>query len=137
MKYSIKTCYTLSKYCIDPNVVNCPNILNDPNVLKLYHIMLYRVHLDINYLLFHIMFILNSLNSYFALLIKWCKLHFTRHYQYWDHYDSLILNQCLSPLKLCVRFPFMARCSLYIFNMFMLSSFRDLLQVSGLMSCKM
>ena len=25
---------------------------------KLYHLMLYRVHLDINYLLFHIMFIL-------------------------------------------------------------------------------
>ena len=37
---------------------------------KLYHIMLYRVHLDINYLLFHIMFTLNSLTSYFALLIK-------------------------------------------------------------------
>ena len=36
----------------------------------LYHIMLYQVHLDINYLLFHIMFILNSLTSYFALLIK-------------------------------------------------------------------
>jgi hypothetical protein len=98
---------------------------------KLYHIMLYRVHLDINYLLFHIMFILNSLTSYFAWLLKWEKLHFTRHYQYWDHYDSLILNQCLSPLKLCVRFPLMARCTLYIFIMFMLSSFRDLLQVSG------
>jgi hypothetical protein len=69
---------------------------------KLYHIMLYRVHLHINYLLFHIMFTLNSLTSYFALLIKWGKLHFTRHYQYWDHYDSLILNRCLSPLKLCV-----------------------------------
>ena len=37
----------------------------------------------------------------------------------------------LSPLKLCVRFPLMARCTLYIFIMFMLSSFRDLLQVSG------
>jgi hypothetical protein len=24
MQYSIKTCYTLSKYCNDPNVVNCP-----------------------------------------------------------------------------------------------------------------
>jgi hypothetical protein len=34
---------------------------------KLYHIMLYRVHLDINYLMFHIMFNLNSLASYFAL----------------------------------------------------------------------
>ena len=36
---------------------------------KLYHIMLYRVHLDINYLMFHIpvMFNLNSLTSYFAL----------------------------------------------------------------------
>ena len=104
---------------------------------KLYHIMLYRVHLDINYLLLHInfiMFILNSLTSYFALLIKWGKLHFTRHYQYWDHYDSLILNQCLSPLKLCVRFPLLARCTLCIFIMFMLSSVRDLLllQVSGL-----
>jgi hypothetical protein len=98
---------------------------------KLYQIMLYRVHLDINYLLFHIMFILNSLTSNFALLIKWGKLHFTRNYQYWDHYDSLILNQCLSTLKLCVRFPLMARCTLYIFIMFMLSSFRDLLQVSG------
>ena len=97
---------------------------------KLYHIMLYRVHLDINYLLFHIMFILYSLTSYFALLIKWRKLHFTRH-QYWDHYDSLILNQCLSPLKLCVWFPLMARCTLCIFIMFMLSSVRDLLQVSG------
>ena len=95
---------------------------------KLYHIMLYRVHLDINYLLFHIMFVLNSLTSFFALLIKWGKLHFTRHYQYWDHYDGLILNQCLSPLKLCVRFLLLARCILYIF---MLSSFRDLLQVSG------
>ena len=98
---------------------------------KLDHIMLYRVHLDINYLLFHIMFILNSLNSYFALLIKWGKSHFTRYCQYWDHYDSLILNQCLSPLNLCVRFPLMARCTLYIFIMFMLSSFRDWLQVSG------
>jgi hypothetical protein len=98
---------------------------------KLYHIMLYQVHLDINYLLFHIMFILNSLTSYFALLIKWGKLHFTRHYQYWDHYDGLILNQCLSALKLCVRFLLLARCTLYIFIMFMLSSFRDLLQVSG------
>ena len=37
---------------------------------KLYHIMLYRVHLDIKYLLFHIMFILKSLASYVALLIK-------------------------------------------------------------------
>jgi hypothetical protein len=101
---------------------------------KLYHIMLYRVHLDINYLLLHInfiMFILNSITSYFALLIKWGKLHFTRNYQYWDHYDSLILNQCLSTLKLCVRFPLIARCTLYIFIMFMLSSFRDLLHVSG------
>ena len=71
---------------------------------KLYHIMLYQVHLDINYLLFHIMFILNSLTSYFALLIKWGKLNFTRHYQYWDRFDGLILNQCLSALKLCVRF---------------------------------
>ena len=79
---------------------------------KLDHIMLYRVHLDINYLLFHIMFILNSLNSYFALLIKWGKSHFTRYCQYWDHYDSLILNQCLSPLKLCVRFLLLARCTL-------------------------
>jgi hypothetical protein len=52
-------------------------------------------------------------------------------YQYWDHYDSLILNQCLSPLKLCDRFPLMARWTLYIFIMFMLSSFRDLLQISG------
>ena len=34
---------------------------------KLYHIMLYRLHLDINYLMFHIMFNLNSLASYFAL----------------------------------------------------------------------
>jgi hypothetical protein len=40
MKYSIKTCYTLSKYCNDPNgvtssnVVNCSNIVYDPNVLK-------------------------------------------------------------------------------------------------------
>jgi hypothetical protein len=25
MQYSIKTCYTLSKYCNDPNVVNCPS----------------------------------------------------------------------------------------------------------------
>jgi hypothetical protein len=98
---------------------------------KLYHIMLYRVHLDINYLLFHIMFILNSLISYFASLIQWGKLHFTRHYQYWDHYDSLILNQCLSTLNVCVRFPLMARCTLCIFIMFMLSSFRDVLQVSG------
>jgi hypothetical protein len=98
---------------------------------KLYHIMLYQVHLDINYLLFHIMFILNSLTSYFALLIKWGKLHFTRHYQYWDHYDGLILNQCLSALKLCIRFLLLARCTLYILIMFMLSSFRDLLQVSG------
>ena len=31
---------------------------------KLYHIMLYRVHLDIQFLMFHIMFILNSLTSY-------------------------------------------------------------------------
>ena len=36
---------------------------------KLYHIMLYRVHLDINYLLFHIMFILNSLTFYKTLSI--------------------------------------------------------------------
>ena len=36
----------------------------------LFHVMLYRLHLDINYLLFHIMYILNSLTSYFALLIK-------------------------------------------------------------------
>jgi hypothetical protein len=77
-----------------------------------------KTNLDINYVQFHIMFILNSLTSYFALLIKWEKLHFTRHYQYWDHYDSLILNQCLSPLKLCVRFPLMARCTLCIFIMF-------------------
>jgi hypothetical protein len=34
MKYSKKTCYTLSKYCNDPNVVYCPNIVNDPNVLN-------------------------------------------------------------------------------------------------------
>jgi hypothetical protein len=53
------------------------------------------------------------------------------HYQYWDHYDSLILNQCLSPLKLCVGFPLMARCTLFIFIMFMLSSFRDLWRGSG------
>ena len=98
---------------------------------KLYHIMLYRVHIDINYLLFHIMFILNCLTSYFALSIKWGKLHLTRHFQYWDHYDSLILNQCLSPLKLCVWFPLMVRCTLNIFIMFILSSFKDLLQVSG------
>ena len=64
-------------------------------------------------------------------LIKWGKLHFTRHYQYWDHYDRLVLNQCLSPLELCVRFPLMAWCTLYIFIIFMLSSFRDLLQISG------
>ena len=37
---------------------------------KLFHVMFYRLHLDINYLLFHIMFIPNSLTSYFALLIK-------------------------------------------------------------------
>ena len=75
---------------------------------KLYHIMLYRVHLDINYLLLHInfiMFILNSLTSYFALLIQRWKLHFTRHYQYWDHYDSLILNQCLSNTKVVRSIP--------------------------------
>ena len=34
---------------------------------KLYQIMLYRVHLDIKYLMFHIMFIINSLASYFVL----------------------------------------------------------------------
>jgi hypothetical protein len=34
MQYSIKTCYTLFKYCNDPNVVNCPNIVNDPHVLN-------------------------------------------------------------------------------------------------------
>ena len=34
MQYSIKTCYTFSKYCNDPNVVNCPNIVNDPNVVN-------------------------------------------------------------------------------------------------------
>ena len=34
MKYSIKTCYTLYKYCNNPNVVNCPNIVNDANVLN-------------------------------------------------------------------------------------------------------
>ena len=34
MQYSINTCYTFSKYCNDPNVVNCPNIVNDPNVFK-------------------------------------------------------------------------------------------------------
>jgi hypothetical protein len=39
MKYSIKTCYTLSKYCNDPNVVNCPNIVNDPNVLNDHNIV--------------------------------------------------------------------------------------------------
>jgi hypothetical protein len=36
---SIKTCYTLSKYCNDPNVVNCPNIVNDPNVLNDHNIV--------------------------------------------------------------------------------------------------
>ena len=30
----IKTCYTFSKYCNDPNVVNCPNILNDHNIVN-------------------------------------------------------------------------------------------------------
>jgi hypothetical protein len=36
----LKTCYTLSKYCNDPNgvtssnVVNCPNILKDPNIVN-------------------------------------------------------------------------------------------------------
>ena len=39
MKYSIKTCYTLSKYCNDPNVVNCPNIVNDPNILNDHNIV--------------------------------------------------------------------------------------------------
>ena len=39
--------------------------LDNINMIKMY-----RVHLDINYLLFHIMFILNSLTSYFDLLIK-------------------------------------------------------------------
>jgi hypothetical protein len=40
---------------------------------KLYHIMLYRVHLDINYLLLHInfiMFILNSLTKETGIPIK-------------------------------------------------------------------
>jgi hypothetical protein len=39
MKYSIKTCYTLSKYCNDQNVVSCPNIVNDPNVLNDHNIV--------------------------------------------------------------------------------------------------
>ena len=39
MQYSIKTCYTLSKYCNDPNVVNCPNIVNDPNDLNDHNIV--------------------------------------------------------------------------------------------------
>jgi hypothetical protein len=69
-----------------------------------------RGHLDINYVQFHIMFILNSLTSYFALLIKWGKLHFTRHYQYWDCYDGLILNQCLSALKLYIFIMFLFQC---------------------------
>jgi hypothetical protein len=47
---------------------------------KLYHTMLYRVHLDIKYLMFHILFILNSLTSYFGLVKKGGKLHFARHY---------------------------------------------------------
>ena len=34
-----KACYTLSKYCNDPNVVNCPNIVNDPNVLNDHNIV--------------------------------------------------------------------------------------------------
>jgi hypothetical protein len=34
MQYSIKTCYTLSKYCNDPNVVNYPNIVNDHNIVN-------------------------------------------------------------------------------------------------------
>jgi hypothetical protein len=46
MKYSIKTCYTLSKYCNDPNVVNCPNIVNDPNVYNDHNIVYSpKVHL--------------------------------------------------------------------------------------------
>jgi hypothetical protein len=39
MQYSIKTCYALSKYCNDPNVVNCSNIVNDPNVLNDHNIV--------------------------------------------------------------------------------------------------
>ena len=36
MQYSIKTCYTLSKYCNDPNVVNDHTIvnLNSSNVVN-------------------------------------------------------------------------------------------------------
>jgi hypothetical protein len=34
MQYPIKACYTLSKYCNDPNVVNCPNIVNGSNVVN-------------------------------------------------------------------------------------------------------
>ena len=40
---------------------------------KLYHIMLYRVHLNINYLLFHIMFILNLI---FCLINKMREITF-------------------------------------------------------------
>ena len=38
MQYSIKTCYTLSKYCNDPNVVNCPN------VVKLQRLLIVHIH---------------------------------------------------------------------------------------------
>ena len=47
---------------IKPLTCNKSLKLDNINMIKMY-----RVHLDINYLMFHIMFNLNSLASYFAL----------------------------------------------------------------------
>ena len=40
MQYSIKTCYTLSKYCNDPNIVNNSNVVNCPNVVNDHTLLL-------------------------------------------------------------------------------------------------
>jgi hypothetical protein len=48
-----------------------------------------------------------------------------------QHYVIKFISDLRQALKLCIRFLLLARCTLYIFIMFMLSSFRDLLQVSG------
>jgi hypothetical protein len=89
---------------------------------KLYHIMLYRVHLP------HILIKIPSYHVLNILGPSWSSSYGSWIYNY-------LCNQCLSPLKCWFRNPFMARCTriwyIHVQTLFILENIKNMTYING------